>query len=213
MKLLNTGAYFLLVAVLVFFTWLMLDITLPFFSFRYDIGFLLSKQHVLYLDIWRYSFYIHISSSLPLLLIGTLQVIPPLRRKYPLLHRRLGRVYVFIVLFLSAPTGLIMGFYANGGIAAQASFMLLSLCWWLFTLIGYRYYLKGELPKHGAFMIRSYALTLSAILLRSYVFILPLFSSIHGQDMYIFVAWMSWVPNLLFVELIFWLRKRRMAMV
>ncbi|HCS22001.1 MAG TPA: hypothetical protein DIW47_15840 [Bacteroidetes bacterium] len=213
MKHLTNGVYILLVLVLLFFSWLMLDITLPFFSFRYDIGFLLSKQHVLYLDIWRYSFYTHIASSLPLLLIGILQVIPPLRRNYPLLHRRLGRVYVFIVLFLAAPTGLIMGFYANGGIAAQASFMLLALCWWLFTFIGYRYYLKGELSKHGNFMIRSYALTLSAILLRSYVFVLPLFSSIHGKDMYILVAWMSWVPNLLLVELIFWLRKKRMATV
>lgn len=208
MKLLTNGAYILGLLAILFFSWLMLGITLPFFSFRYDIGFLLSKQHVLYLAIWRYSFYIHIAASLPLLLIGFQQLVPAWRRKYPAFHRKAGRVYVFIVLFLSAPTGFIMGYYANGGRAAQVSFMLLSLCWGLFTYIGYRAWQQGKMRKHGEFMVRSYALTLSAILLRSYVYVLPLFSSLNGKEMYIFVSWMSWVPNLVFVELLFLWRKR-----
>ena len=53
-------------------------------------------------------------------------------------------------------------------------------------------------------MIRSYALTVAAITLRSYLPIL-LASGVPYATAYPLVAWMCWIPNLLFIE---WLVRR-----
>jgi uncharacterized membrane protein len=124
----------------------------------------------------------------------------PLLYKFPKLHRTLGKAYVLLILALSAPSGFIMALYANGGIWAKASFTIISALWWYFTYKAYRYIVKGEVKKHLAFMYRSYALTLSAITLRTYVLLLPYLIHIKGSDMYVLVAWLSWIPNLIVAE-------------
>jgi uncharacterized membrane protein len=188
--------------VITFFFLLMLKNTIPYFSFRYDIDFLLTKQTVIFLKYWRYAFYLHISFSLITLLCGAFQFIESTSQFKIKLHRLLGKVYVFTVLIISAPSGLIMAFHANGGYLAKISFVTISLMWWYFTLIGYLKIRKRNIIAHKAFMIRSYALTLSAITLRLYVFILPNFINLHGKNLYILVAWLSWVPNIILAEYI-----------
>ncbi len=180
--------------------WMMFRITWPFITFDYNVGFLLTKQSILHIDIWRWSFYIHIFTSIFVLIFGLIQFIRPILRKAPAFHRALGKAYILITLICSAPTGLIMGYYANGGIAAKASFMILSVLWWIFTFNAYREIRKGNVEKHIAFMTRSYALTLSALALRTYALFLPLVIHLPAKDMYALIAWLSWVPNLLLAE-------------
>ncbi|MBO9698681.1 MAG: DUF2306 domain-containing protein [Sporocytophaga sp.] len=192
----------ILSAIVLFTVWLMFKITIPYFSFRYDIGFLLTKQAILHKAIWRWSFYIHIASSIFVLLFGIFQFIKPLLESFPKLHKLLGKAYVFIILFLSAPSGLVMAFYANGGIYAKISFVLISLLWWLFTFVAFLKIRDRKIKGHIDFMVRSYALTLSAITLRTYVLILPIFIHLHAKEMYTLVAWLSWVPNLIIAEVI-----------
>lgn len=184
----------------------MFKITIPFFSFRYDIGFLLTKQAILHNDIWRWSFYIHIASSIFVLLFGVFQFIKPLLESFPKLHKLLGKAYVFLILILSAPSGLVMAFYANGGIYAKTSFVIISLLWWLFTFVAFLKIRAKKIKGHIDFMVRSYALTLSAITLRTYVLILPSFIHLHAKDMYTLVAWLSWVPNLIIAEILIYFR-------
>lgn len=182
------------------FTFLMFNITYPYFSFRYDVDFLLTKQTVLHISAWRWAFYTHISSSLLVLLAGIFQFIPAILQKYPKVHRWLGKGYVFFVLCISAPSGLIMAYYANGGFWAKCSFVMVSVLWWYFTFVAFRAILKKDVLKHRAFMYRSFALTLSAITLRTYVLFLPYLIHLRGRDMYVLVAWASWIPNLLVAE-------------
>jgi uncharacterized membrane protein len=195
-----------------FFTGLMVQLTIPYFSFRYDVSFLLTKQAVLHMDAWRYSFYIHISTSIIVLLTGVFQFNKAILRKYPKTHRWLGRIYVFTLLGLSAPSGFIMALYANGGFWAKLSFVLISVFWWIFTFLAFRNALQRDLIAHRRNMYRSYALTLSAITLRLYVLFLPMLLPIHlyGKDMYVLVAWLSWIPNLLVAELISRKKTRRL---
>ncbi len=187
---------------LCFFSILMLQITVPYFSFRYDIGFLLTKQAVLHHVWWKYSFYIHIGTSLFVLLFGGLQFFSVLLSKYPSVHRGLGKIYVGLVLGLSAPSGLIMAFYANGGIAARISFVLISVLWWWFTWNAYKAIKRRKVESHIQWMIRSFALTLSAISLRLLVLILPHFIHLHAKEMYTLVSWLSWTINLSMAEVL-----------
>lgn len=199
---LKTYLNYFLIAAGLFFSFLMLRIVWPYFSFRYDVDFLLSKQSVLHIGIWRIAFYTHISSSLVVLLFGLLQFIKPVLNQAPRIHRLLGKAYVFLVVGISAPSGLIMAIYANGGIAAQVSFIIVSALWWFYTLMAYKKAISKEFKAHTDYMIRSYALTLSAISLRIYVLLLPSLILLHGKEMYVLVSWLSWVPNLLIAELI-----------
>lgn len=180
--------------------WLMLRLTIPYLSFDYEIDFLLTKQAILHVDIWRWAFYLHITTSLFVLAFGLVQFIKPVMRKYPCAHRVMGKIYVLLVLVFSAPTGLVMGFYANGGWPAKISFILVSLLWWYFTWKAYAEIRKGNYEKHISFMIRSYALTLSAITLRTYVIVFPSFFILPAREMYTLVSWLSWVPNLIIAE-------------
>jgi hypothetical protein len=180
----------------------MMKITLPYFSFKYDIAFLLTKQAILYKDIWRWSFYIHIGTSIFVLFFGVFQFIKPILIKYPNFHRTLGKAYIIIVLVFSAPSGLVMAFYANGGVWAKTSFVIISVLWWLFTYMAYVKIRNKNIQSHIAFMLRSYALTLSAITLRTYVVFLPAFIHLHAKEMYTLVAWLSWIPNIIIAEVL-----------
>jgi uncharacterized membrane protein len=193
---------YLLAALGVFFFMLMLKITIPYFSFKYDVDFLLTKQSVLHISAWRIAFYTHISSSLFVLLIGIFQFLKSFIERYPVAHRTLGKVYVSLVLLVSAPSGFIMAIYANGGMAAKVSFGVISVLWWYFTFLAYKRIKEGNVRSHLAYMYRSYALTLSAITLRLYVLTLPMFIHLHAREMYTLVSYLSWIPNLLVAEIL-----------
>ena len=199
----------LLVAVMVVFVFLMARITIPYFSFRYDIGFLLTKQNVIHLSIWKQAFYIHIATGTFVLLLGTFQFIKPLINRRPQLHRNLGKIYIALILIFTAPSGFVMALYANGGIVAQISFTITALLWWLFTFLAYKNARERNFTQHKANMYRSYALTLTAISLRTYVLILPHFIHLHSTEMYCLVAWLSWIPNMAIAEYL--IRRKKLS--
>jgi hypothetical protein len=197
------------VALTTFFSYLMLRITLPYLAFEIDTDFLVTKQSIIHIKHWRYSFYVHVCTSTFVLFLGIFQFIHRLIYGYKRLHRYIGLTYLIIVVFLSGPSGLIMGYYANGGLYARISFVTLSLLWIGFTAWAYIKVLRRDIEAHKAYMVRSYALTLSAVTLRSYAFILPLFVHMNGRDEYIMIAWLSWIPNLIVAEIL--IRKKWMT--
>lgn len=192
------------VAAVTFFSILMLRITLPYLTFRIDAAFLATKQSIIHIAPWRYAFYIHVCTSIIVLMAGIVQFIPQIAYRYKKLHRAVGMLYIVIIVLLSGPSGLIMGIYANGGIYAKISFVILSILWIAFTAIAYVKALQRNIETHKAFMVRSYALTLSAIALRTYAFLIPMFVHMNGRDEYVLIAWLSWVPNLIIAELLIW---------
>ncbi|TNE51645.1 MAG: DUF2306 domain-containing protein [Bacteroidetes bacterium] len=189
-------------AALAFFSWIMFNIIWPYTSGRLDIDFLLTKQHIIHLLHYRIAFYLHIFPALLVLLAGLTQFSGTLLRNTPAIHRWIGRVYVFSILLVCGPAGMWMAWYANGGTFARLSFLVLSGLWWWTTWISYRAIRTGDIRKHGAWMIRSYALTLSAVTLRLMQFGLAMYSDIDPETAYRLVAWPSWVLNLAVAELI-----------
>ena len=119
-----------------------------------------------------------------------------------------GKMYIIIIVFLSGPAGFIMALYANGGIPSQVAFSILCILWIFFTAKAWIEIRKGNYINHGNYMLRSYALTISALTLRAWKFIIVMIFHPHPMDGYMIVAWLGWVPNLLIAE---WLIKRRLA--
>ena len=190
----------------------MLKIVLVYSSLQMDAGFLLLKQSYIHIDRWRIAFFIHVFTSMLVLIAGFTQFSKKLLQKRPRLHRTFGYIYVINVLLITGPAALIMSFYANGGIVARIAFVLLSVLWLSFTSIALYKAIKRDFIAHKNFMIRSYALTLSAISLRSWKVIIATFTTIRPMDRYRLIAWLGWVLNLLIAEVIILQQvKRRMA--
>jgi hypothetical protein len=191
-------------ALLAFFLWVMFEIIWPYTTGRTDIDFLLTKQHIIHLLHYRGAFYLHIFPALLVLAAGLTQFSATILHRAPGLHRWVGRVYVFSILAVCGPAGMLMAWYANGGAIAQSSFLILGGLWWWCTWVAWRAIRAADVRRHGAWMLRSYALTLSAITLRLMQFGLAMYSDMEPELAYQLVAWPSWVLNLLVAEIVIW---------
>jgi uncharacterized membrane protein len=122
------------------------------------------------------------------------------RNSYLRLHRWLGRVYLLAVL-VGGTAGFYMALTAFGGLPARIGFGMLALLWLTTGATAYLRIRRGNVRLHREWMIRSYALTFSAVMLRVW---LPLFLSMGYEfpEAYVTVAWLCWVPNLLVAELV-----------
>lgn len=184
-------------------TYLLILLSLPYIHFIPGIEFLQTKQLIYHIDWWRWSFYIHVFSSPIVILSGLLQFNKKLQRSNPKIHKRIGWTYILFVFFISGPSGLIMSFYANGGYPVQISFVALSSIWILSTYLGFHHIRKKNIEKHILWMYRSYALTLSAVTLRFYAYLFDIFNLyLPPTETYILLSYLSWIPNLLIVELL-----------
>jgi hypothetical protein len=179
----------------------MLQITLHYFPFNTNVAFLQIKQD----EVHSYPeyiaiFYIHVTSSIFALAAGFTQFNARLLRSYPKVHRYVGRSYAYIVLLFSAPSGIYIGFHANGGLIAKISFITLGILWIYFTLRGIKAIKTKSVIQHQAFMLRSFALAFSAVTLRFWKVVLVLLFEPNPMDVYKIIAWLGWVPNLLAIE-------------
>ncbi len=189
------------VAAILYASWLMVLLSLPYTSFEPHIDFLFTKQLVYKLHHWRWSFYVHVFVSTAVLVAGILQFSRYVIQRFPKVHRGAGYVYAVTVLALSGPSGLIMGYYANGGVWARVSFVLLAILWIAYTAMAMYYIYKKDWKKHADMMTRSYALTLSAVTLRFYAYMIDVIGlHIPPRTAYIWLAWLSWTLNLLLAE-------------
>lgn len=193
----------LLLMALAFFSFLMIRLTLPYTALRSNVEFLRTKQLIYPLGYWRVSFYIHVFTSCLVLIAGFTQFNPWLLRRQPRIHRLMGWIYLVVVTSISGPAAFVMALHANGGFPARASFTLLAGLWITFTGFAGYYAIRKQFALHGAFMFRSYALTLSALTLRGYTFLIGVAAlQVSPRDVYITTAWLSWVPNLILAEIL-----------
>jgi uncharacterized membrane protein len=198
----------LLLAALAFFCWLMARITVEYIPYQTDVGFLRIKQDYIDINHWRIAFFIHVYASMWVLLAGFTQFSKALLKKNPRLHRTMGYIYVVNILTITGPAGLVMGFYANGGFLSRVAFVALALLWIYFTAMAVVKARQKDFKSHKNYMIRSYALTLSALTLRVWKYAITNAYHIDASlvfppmDVYRIVAWLGWVGNLLVAEAI-----------
>jgi uncharacterized membrane protein len=191
---------YLLLLLLAFFSALMVEITLQYLPIRTDAAFLLIKQDYINIIPWRIAFFVHVFSSLFVLLAGFTQFSPRLLGNYKKLHRIIGKIYVIDILFVTGPASFIMALLANGGISSRIAFTLLAILWMGTTALAWRTAMSRQFTAHREWMMRSYALTLSALTLRAWKWLLIALFHLRPLDTYMIVAWMGFVPNLLVAE-------------
>lgn len=129
---------------------------------------------------------------------GAFQFNASLRAKRLSLHRLLGRIYV-VSVFASGLTALVMASVSQGGMTAHLGFGTLAILWLVSTSTAYRMITARDVVRHRQWMIRSYSLTLAAVMLRIYLPI-SLIAGIPFDDAYPAISWLCWVPNLIVAE-------------
>lgn len=145
---------------------------------------------------------LHVLGAATALLVGCFQFLPAIRRRRSV-HRWVGRLYAAGCL-LGGVAGFIMAFGTTAGPVAGVGFGLLAPVWIYATAMGWLSARAGDFQAHRRWMIRSFSLTFAAVTLRLYL-PLGIMAGLTFEQIYVATAWISWIPNLLIVEL--WLRR------
>ena len=173
-----------------------------YLNFKQDTVFLSFKQTAIKTGWYMPAFYCHIFGSSIILLAGFFQFSKKVYSNRPL-HKALGKLYVFGVLFFAAPGAYVMTLFINRGKGVFASFLIQNTLWVAFTLSAFLLVKNGKIDEHVKMMRRSYALAFAAVTLRFYIWLFTVLGNgVNFENNYLIIAFLSWVPNLILVELI-----------
>src|ERR1044071_3713997 len=142
--------------------------TLPYFSFNKDFAFIEERSFLFRSGFYSACFYAHIFAGSICIITALIQFSRYILKKSKAIHRWSGKLYVFVVLFMGAPTGLYMSFFAKGSFWERALFMFMATFWFITTLNGFTTILKKNVLAHKVWMIRSYAMAMTAVTFRVY---------------------------------------------
>jgi hypothetical protein len=143
--------------------------------------------------------WLHIAGAATALLVAPVQLLPWIRKGYPQIHRITGRFYV-IGCLAGGAGGFIVAFGSTAGPIATAGFALLAPTWIFVNVQGWRAAVARRFADHRQWMLRSFSLTFAAVTLRLYLAI-GMAAGLPFMDVYRATAWISWLPNLILMEL------------
>ena len=190
------------------FSLLLVYNTIPYFSFSKDFSFIEERSFLFQDSFYNSCFYIHIAAGSLCILTALIQFSRYILRKSKAIHRISGKIYVFVVLFLGAPTGLYMSFFAKGSFWERSLFLFMAGWWFLTTLYGLSTIHKKNIIAHKVWMMRSYAMAMTAVTFRVYHIIFYLLDWGHLEN-YELSLWISVVGNMLFVEWIIYRQSKK----
>jgi hypothetical protein len=189
------------------FSLLLVYNTLPYFSFSRDFSFIQERSILFQSDLYNAFFYIHIFAGAVCISTALIQFSKYILKKTKAIHRWSGKLYVFVVLFLGAPTGLYMSFFAKGSFWERALFMFMAAWWFITTLYGFTTIHKKNVLAHKIWMMRSYAMAMTAVTFRIYHILFYMLDWDHLEN-YELSLWISVVGNMLFAEWIIYRQSR-----
>jgi hypothetical protein len=189
------------------FSLLLIYNTLPYFSFSKDFDFIEERSFLFQNNLYNSFFYIHIAAGAICIGTALIQFSRYILKKTKAIHRWSGKLYVFVVLFLGAPTGLYMSFFAKGSFWERALFMFMAIFWFITTLYGLSTIRKKNVLGHKIWMMRSYAMAMTAVTFRVYHIAFYLLGWDHLEN-YELSLWISVIGNMLFAEWIIYRKSR-----
>ena len=144
---------------------------------------------------------VHVLSGILALATGPFQFVRKIRRRFLRLHRSLGVIYIASCTGLGL-SGLVLATTSYAGWTTSLAFGLLGLSVLFTTWTALRMVLARRIGDHRRWMIRSFSLIFAGVMLR---ILSPIYAVLSGvglvsfsfETAYTWIAWLSWVPNLL----------------
>ena len=159
--------------------------------------FLLGREGYFF-GAYQWAFAAHVLSGPFCLVSGLVLLSERVRRRWPGLHRGLGKAHIAAVLFLLTPSGLWMAPYAMEGMVPAAGFASLAVVTGACAAMGWRSAAARRFSEHQRWMERTFTLLASAVVLR----VIGGASEVWGlEGTYPWAAWLSWVVPLGVLEL------------
>lgn len=149
---------------------------------------------------------LHVGGGVTALLVAPLQFVRRVRVRWPTFHRITGRIYVGACA-IGAPAGFMLALGTTAGPVASVGFAIPAVLWAVFTLRGWQAAVGRRIDEHREWMLRSYAITSTAITLR---LMLPA-SALLGFEFlpaYRAISWLAWITNLALFEYV--IRRKRL---
>jgi uncharacterized membrane protein len=143
--------------------------------------------------------YSHVLFGALAIVLGPFQFRRNILLRHRALHRNLGRAYVVSAL-LTGIVGLYMAFYSFGGLNTHLGFGLLGALTTFTTAMAYTRIRARDVSSHREWMIRSFALIFAAVTLRIELPLLIIWNRGDFPPAYAIIAWLCWVPNLIWAE-------------
>jgi Predicted membrane protein (DUF2306) len=190
------------------FSLLLIYNTVPYFTFDKDFTFIRERSFLFQSNMYNTCFYVHVAAGS--LCIGTalIQFSRYILKNSKAIHRISGKIYVAVVLFLGAPTGLYMAFFAKGSFWERALFVFMAGWWFITTLYGLSTIHKRNIVAHKIWMMRSYAMAMTAVTFRVYHLVFYIIGWDHLEN-YEISLWISVVGNMLFAEWIIYRQSKK----
>ncbi len=164
--------------------------TARYLSFDPRFAFLVERAPLTSGRLWSACFYLHVAGGMACLATAPLLLWNGLTAGSRRLHRAVGRVHAIAALGWAGPTGFYLAAFAKGGLAGQLGFGLLATLFYASTLLGIGAIRRGDQRRHVAWMLRSYALILSALTFRA-VHVALHHLGVEPQTNYVAATWTS----------------------
>lgn len=165
----------------------------------FPLGALVHPEMQANYEINKIAIYVHIFSSSLALALGPFQFSAYLRKQFLNLHRWFGRVYLVMGVLIGGLSGFYMSQFAFGGVIAKSGFALLAILWLYTGLNAYLAIRRGDVSEHRKWMVRNFSLTFAVVTFRLYL-AASMITGIEFTLAYPIIAWLCWVPNLIFAE-------------
>jgi hypothetical protein len=172
---------------------------LAIYSYRYFVDASAAAPNILGNALAKPWLWLHIAGAATALLVSPIQLLPWVRKHHPRVHRLTGRVYV-VGCLMGGAGGFIAAFGSTAGPIATSGFATLAVIWIWVNAQGWRAALDRRFTDHRRWMLRSFSLTFAAVTLRLYLPI-GMIAGLSFFEIYRATAWISWVPNLILMEL------------
>lgn len=192
----------------IFFSLLLVYNTFPYFTFKTNFSFIAERLALFAIPLYKYCFYIHILAGMWCITTALIQFSGYVLKKRKAIHIWSGKVYVFVVLILGAPTGVYMSFFAKGTNTERMLFLFMAISWFISTLKGLQSIHQKNIVQHKNWMIRSYALAMTAVTFRIYHILFYVAGWDHLNN-YEISLWISVLGNMLFAEWIIFLKSKK----
>lgn len=142
----------------------------------------------------------HIMAALPAIVLGPFMFSAALRAKRPMLHRRLGKIYVTGCM-VSAVSVFPLALSNGVGPVAWLGFGVMATLWFTFTWLGYCAARNKDFPAHRRWLMRSYAMTFAFVHVNlTYRLLLP-YDLLSEESIKVFQSMVSWMTNLMIAEI------------
>lgn len=184
---------------IIFFSLLLVKNTLPYFSFSTNFIFIEERTLLFLKPVYKASFYIHIFAGMFCITAAITQFSSYILKKRKAIHIWMGKIYVFVVLVLGAPTGLYMSFFAKGSFWERGLFLFMAIYWFYSTTKGLQMIKIKNVLAHKNWMIRSYSMAMTAVTFRIYHILFYYFGVDHLHN-YEISLWISVLGNMLIAE-------------